>query len=81
MSEFSTMTSESLPRPPSVPENVWDAVPVGLRREFIERAAMALRTGIHPEDAFREMLDEKGIPIQNVQKARKPFGGITLKKA
>lgn len=80
MSDFSTMSSESLPRPPSVPERVWEAVPLEFRKDFIERAAMALRTGIHPEDTFLALLRDGGISFSQPASPNK-LKGISLKKA
>lgn len=56
-----TEAATSHARPPSVAERLWDAVPEGMRGDFLLRAAEGLRRGVHPETTIETLLEERGM--------------------
>lgn len=58
---FAAATEGPPPRPPSVSESLWSAVPDALKAEVLKKAAKDLRRGVHPEESIGAMLESKGL--------------------
>lgn len=61
-------------RPPSVSESLWNAVPPGLRAEFLARTAKELRRGVHPEESIVAQLESRGLnrPVKAAPGTKRP---------
>lgn len=68
----------ALKRPPSIPEDMWTAVPESMRGEFVASTATMLRRGVHPAEAFGRIMDERQIARPS---SARPASGMRIPRA
>ena len=49
--------------PPSLSEDLWNAIPLELKEKALIESALNLRRGVHPDDTVRHFLSSIGVAV------------------